>query len=269
MRRTTPLAVAVTLAAALTAASCSSNSGGSERRSVASEKPAADSAAAKEFRAVVEAARSTSVTISESLVLQDDGKRTVLFIDGPFDLAHGRGKLLVHAGGPIEQLNQIFVGDKAYLSTRKDQWLVTDRSKAESHHLLRAPLNDPQHLLAQIAATTKVTKSSKDPVFGGAATRYRGALAYPALISRTAEKTRGEVDGYRQDSEGAVLPVSVDAYVKQGRLALVRLDFKMDDDFAHVSLQLSDFGEPVEVTAPLSATPIAPPAEGALAFMTG
>ncbi|MFF2437113.1 hypothetical protein ACFVU4_23525 [Streptomyces sp. NPDC058107] len=253
MRRTTPLAVAVTLAAALTAASCSSNSGGSERRSVASEKPAADSAAAKEFRAVVEAARSTSVTISESLVLQDDGKRTALVIDGPFDLAHGRGKLLVHAGGPIEQLDQIFIGDKAYLSTRKDQWLVTDRSKAESHHLLRAPLNDPQHLLAQIAATTEVTKSSKDPVFGGTATRYRGTLAYHALTSRTAEKTRGEIDGY----------------VKQGRLALVRLDFKMDDDFAHISLQLSDFGEPVEVTAPPSATPIAPPAKGALAFMTG
>ncbi|MGD1221393.1 hypothetical protein AB9Q10_23530 [Streptomyces krungchingensis] len=265
MRRTTPLVVAVTLAAALTAAGCSSDSDGSERRSVSSAKPAADSAAAKEFRSVVEAARSTSVTISESFVLQDDGKRTVLVIDGPFDLAHGRGRLFVQAGG--ERLDQIFVGDKAYLSTRTDQWLVTDRSTAESHHLLRAPLNDPQHLLAQIAATTEVTKSSKDPVFGGAATRYRGVLGYQALISRTAEKTRGEIGGYRQDREGAL--VSVDAYVKEGRLALVRLDFQVDDHFAHVSLQLSDFGEPVEVTTPPSATPIAPPVKGALTFMAG
>ncbi|UXY32088.1 hypothetical protein [Streptomyces sp. HUAS TT20] len=267
MRRTTPVAVAVTLAAALTAAGCSSDSGGSERRSVAAEKPVDESAAAKEFRTVVEAARSTSVTISQSLVLQDDGKRTLLSIDGPFDLAHDRGKLFVHAGGPIEQLDQIFVGDKTYLSTRKDQWLVTDRSKAESHHLLRAPLNDPQYLLAQIAATTKVTKSSKDLVFGGAATHYRGVLGHHALTSRTAEETRDEIAGYLQDRKGAL--VSVDAYVKQGRLALVRLDFQMDDDFAHVSLQLSDFGRPVEVTAPPSATPIAPPAKGALAFVTG
>ncbi|MCX4666768.1 hypothetical protein OG453_08800 [Streptomyces sp. NBC_01381] len=276
MRRTAPaplaLALALTALTGLTAAGCAPDPGGSGGARGASEKPAADdSPAAKALRNAVEATRGTSVKINETIIFQDEGKKILLTMNGPFDLARDRGNLVVQKSGPnpIERLDQVFAGDKVYLGTGKDRWLVTTRSKAESHYFLRAPVNDPQHLLDQIAATSKVKKASPDPVYGINATHYRGVLDHRALTVRMAAKSRDDIDALHLAEEDPDQPVSVDAYMKEGRLVLARLSYRNGGRSVHVNFALSDFGAPVTAPVPPSATPSAPPSTGAMVVMTG
>ncbi|MBX9361077.1 hypothetical protein [Streptomyces sp. WAC04114] len=181
-----------------------------------------------------------------------------LTIAGGFDFAADKGHLAVDLpGGAIDHSEQVFAGGKIYINgvqgIGEDAWGVMPRDKAEAHYLLRAPLNDPEHVLRQIAAMREISREGEENIRGVHAVRYRGILDHRTVTLRMAPAVRTRMNQAR-DVLGSDVPVFADAWVdSRGRLVQVGMSVNMSGARSALTMTLSDIGEPVRVTVPRAA----------------
>ncbi|MFD5338062.1 LolA-like protein [Streptomyces hawaiiensis] len=258
MRRPLVLAAA---AATLLCAGCSTTDAGNRDKSAAgssssSSSPSSGSGSA--VRAAVAALREDRAGFRQKFELEGEGQVYVLTITGGFDFAADKGHLAVDLpGGAIDHSDQIFADSKIYISgvqgIGEDTWGVMSRGQAKAHYLLRAPLNDPEHVLQQIAAMRKISREGEENIQGVRAVRYRGILDHRTVTLRMAPDVRTKMNQAR-DTLGSDLPVFADAWVDgQGRLVQIRMSVNMSGARVTLTMALSDIGEPVRVTVPRAA----------------
>ncbi|MET9579564.1 LppX_LprAFG lipoprotein [Streptomyces sp. DT199] len=204
------------------------------------------------------ALREGSAGFRQKVELEGEGKVYGLTVTGGFDFAADKGHLTVDLpGGAIDHSDQVFANGKVYISGAKEigegAWGVLPRDKAEAHYLLRAPLNDPEHVLEQIAAMRKVSREGEENIQGVRAVRYRGILDHRTVTLRMAPDVRTKMNQAR-DTLGSDLPVFADAWVDdRGRLVQTRMSVNMSGTRSTLTMAISDMGEPVRVTVPRAA----------------
>ncbi|MGW6645430.1 hypothetical protein [Streptomyces iakyrus] len=254
MRRPLVLAAAATL---LCAGCSTADAGNRDKPAAASSSPASGSSSGSgsAVRAAVAALREDAAGFHQKVELESDGQVYGLTITGGFDFAADKGHLAVDLpGGAIDHSDQIFADDKIYISgvqgIGEDAWGVMPRDEAEAHYLLRAPLNDPEHVLQQIAAMRKISREGTEDVQGVRALRYRGILDHRTATLRMATDVRTRMDQAR-DALGSDVPVFADAWVDgRGRLVQIRMNLNMSGARVTVTMALSDIGKPVRVKVP-------------------
>jgi hypothetical protein len=240
MRR--PLALAA--AAALLCAGCSTTD-------AATHEAASDSV----VHAAVAALREDTAKFRQEYELKSEGQVYGLTVTGGFDFAADKGHLAVDLpGGAIDHSDQVFADGKIYISgvqgIGEDSWGVMPRDKAEVHYLLRAPLNDPEHVLQQIAAMRNVSREGEENVQGVRAVRYGGVLDHRTVTMRMATDVRTRM-GQARDALGDDVPVFADAWIDdRGRLVQIRMSVNVSGTGVTLTMALSDIGEPVRVTVP-------------------
>ncbi|MEU1576560.1 LppX_LprAFG lipoprotein [Streptomyces collinus] len=194
-----------------------------------------------------------------------DSPRTYVFaIAGVFDLAGDRGRLMVEfEDSGMDPVEEVFVGDTVYVRGLREvgeDWASAVRSEALTRYFLRAPLNDPEHLLRQVKAMRQVSNEGKERVNGAPAVHYRGTIDHAtATLRMTAETKRGLND--LREKLGDDMPVYADVWVDgKGRAVQVRLSC-FGGVKAMTTMTLSDFGTPVKAKAP-SAKQVVPVTAG-------
>ncbi|MCT7351235.1 hypothetical protein N4P33_03500 [Streptomyces sp. 15-116A] len=252
MRR--PLVPAI--AAALLCAGCSTADAGSGDKPTAASPPSASSSGHRSaVREAVAALREDSAGFRQEIELEGGGRVYDLTVSGGFDFAADKGHVAVDLpGGAIDHSDQVFADGKIYIrgveGFGEDTWGVVLRDEARAHYLLRSPLNDPEHVLLQIAAMREVSREGEETVQGVRAVRYRGILDHRTLTLRMAPETRTKMDEAR-DALGSDLPVFADAWVdSRGRLVQARTDADLAGVRVTLTMTLSDIGKPVRVTVP-------------------
>ncbi|WP_275559735.1 hypothetical protein [Streptomyces sp. 5-6(2022)] len=204
-------------------------------------------------RAAVAKVRATSARIDETVVTRGRGEEFTLSLAGPFDLATGKGKLSVDfPGGAVDHMDEVFSGGKVYLTRTdpKGHWAVIDRDKARAHSLLRAPLNDPEHVLRQASAIRDVSDRGTTTIDGRPVHLYGGTLDYRTLTLGLADERRKQVDTVRK-AMGGGLPSSALVWVdEKGRPARVELSARLNTTDVTATMNLTDFGRPVKVRVP-------------------
>lgn len=256
MRRShVPCAALATLAALL----CAGCGPGPDSRpasgtaSKASAEPAPDRAGT--VRAAAEATRATSARTSQTMELGDGSKNYTLTATGDFDMARDKGALSVDfPGGGISHVDEVFADGKVYLrgmsGTDKDTWASIARDKAEAHYALRAPLNDPEYVLEQVSALTKVTKAGEEELGGVPAVRYHGTLPFQAAASRLAMDKRALFEELHAKIGGEV-PVSAEVWVDgRGRLVQSRMTLTLGPSKSVTTVAFSELGKSVRVEVP-------------------
>jgi hypothetical protein len=247
--RLPPILVGIAM---LLCAGCSGASGDDATDPAGSASaPSADHGPA--IRAAVAATGKSTARIDEQIELRDGATTYKISVTGSFDLAKDKGRLSVDfPGGGISHLDEIFAGDTVYLrgvQGFEDQWGAMARDKAEAHYALRAPLNDPEHVLRQVAAMRKASKVGMEEVNGAPAVHYRGMLDHATLTLRMAPKARAIAEKMR-DALGSEIPVFADAWVDaSGRLVRARLSLTSMTSVT-ATVTLSDLGKPVTADAP-------------------
>lgn len=251
----------VGVVALLAAAGCSggadaASAGGAKARPAAAASIAAGATPepAEAVRDAVAATRDTSVRIDQRIELGDGTKTYRMSITGDFDMAGDRGRLSVDLpGGAVSHLDEIFLDDKVYLRGihgLDGNWGSIDRDRGEAHAVLRAPLNDPEHVLVQVAAVKTVSDEGTAKVNGAPATHYRGTLDHATTTLRITESLRERFDKARE-SLGQDIPVFADAWVDEaGRVVRTRLTFATSGVGVKTTTTYSDFGKRVRATAP-------------------
>lgn len=256
-------------AALLAATGCSgeaddvSGGGGAKARPAAGDSTDAAASAdpGKALRDAVAATRGTSVRLDQEIELGDGTETYVMSITGDFDMAGDRGRIAVElpgsAGGSDKRMDEIFVGDTVYLRGvirgAEDSWGSFARDKGEAHAVLRAPLNDPEHVLIQVAAAKKLSDEGREKVNGASTTHYRGMLDHATATLRIAKSMREKADEARE-LLGDDMPVFADAWIDDsGRVVRTRLTFDMGGAGVTTTTTYSDFGKPVKATAPPAA----------------
>ncbi|MEU5030042.1 hypothetical protein [Streptomyces milbemycinicus] len=223
----------------------------------------AGKAATEAVRAAVAKVRGTSARIDGTVETRDGEKTYTVSLSGRFDLAKDKGKVAVDfPKTPIDHVDEIFDGDTIYArpakGADKGPWGSVARDRAEAHYLLRAPLNDPEHYLRQIAAMRKVERFGSETLGGRPTTRYRGSIDHATLTLGLADKTRKGVEKIR-DALGTDLPVFADAWVdREGRLVRLRMTCRLETLSVTTTVALSDFGKPVKAAAPDGSVPVTP-----------
>ncbi|KOX03379.1 hypothetical protein ADK65_07475 [Streptomyces sp. NRRL B-1140] len=253
-RRPTVLAAA----AALLCAGCSAADTGNRDEPAAASPSVSRSDPRSAVRAAVAALREDSARLRQEVALEGGGQVYGLTITGGFDFAADKGHLAVDLpGGAIDHSDQVFADDKIYISGARGigegAWGVVPRDRAEAHYLLRSPLNDPEHVLQQIAAMREVSREGEENFHGVRVVHYRGILDHRTVTLRMAPGVRTKMKQAR-DTLGSDLPVFADAWVDgQGRLVRTRMSVNMSGARSTLTMILSDFGEPVRVRVPRGA----------------
>lgn len=255
----------LTAAVALLCVGCSwadAGTGSRDKPAATSPAPTTSSGPRSAVRAAVTALRQDSAGFRQEIEVEGEGRVYHLTVTGGFDFAADRGHLAVDfPGGAIDHSDQVFADSKIYISgvrqtSDDDGWGVVPRAKAQAHYLLRAPLNDPELVLQQIAAMRKVSREGEESVRGMRAVRYRGILDHRTVTLRMAPDVRAKMNEAR-DALGSDLPVFADAWVDgRGRLVQTRMSVNMSGTRVTVTMALSDIGEPVRVTVPRAADTI-------------
>ncbi|MER5633916.1 LppX_LprAFG lipoprotein [Streptomyces nitrosporeus] len=207
-------------------------------------------------RAAIGRTSADSVRVDERIELRSfDSPTTYVFaIAGSFDLAADRGRLTVELeDSGMDPVEEVFVGDTVYVrgsrAVAEDTWASADRSEALTRYFLRAPLNDPEHLLRQVKAMRQVSDEGEERVNGVPAVRYRGTVDHATATLRMTTETRRGLDELRE-TLGDDVPVYADVWVDgKGRAVRVRLSF-FGGMKAMTTMTLSDFGTPVEAEVP-------------------
>lgn len=203
-------------------------------------------------RAAVTVSRNTSERITDTVVIAGPGSSNTLTVTGGFDMARDKGALTVRLpGGAIDHMDEVFDGADVYLrglSNLGQKWAGTVRADAVTHYLLRAPLNDPEFVLQQIAALDQVSKGAPADIDGVSTTHYSGTLGLTQLTTRMAADTRQQVTALK---DGAALFADADVWVdKAGRVVRTRTFFNLQGKSVTATMTLSDIGRPVKVTVP-------------------
>lgn len=259
MRR--PL-IPVVFVAALLCGGCSDGSGTAESK--ATVKPAAaaspkvvDHAAA--VRAAVAAAQKSSARIDEEIMMGDGTNTFVVSVKGDFDWAGNRGRLAVDLSSPDDpgkkspRLDEIFHGGTVYMGgfpELKGSWMSVRQDRAEAHYLLRAPANDPRHVLEQVAQMRGVSDPTHVLLDGVYAFHYQGTLSWETVKLRMTKDMRAKVDAMPE--EIALAAVQADVWVDEsGRLLRTQFDWRTGNPGAAMAtMTLTDHGKAVRVSAP-------------------
>ncbi|MFH8405735.1 hypothetical protein ACH4FX_13300 [Streptomyces sp. NPDC018019] len=248
-------------AAVLLCAGCSGGAADEAKRpakaSASASAPAVDHGAA--VRAAVAATTRSSARIDETIEMGDGTTTYTLTVKGDFDWAGGKGRLRtgLHQGpasaaGTGPQMEQIFTGGTVYVGGFADQqgtWGSVRRDEAEAQNLLRAPVNDPAHVLEQVSRMREAKKAGEEQVGGRPAVRYRGRLDDETITLRMSERGRAKLARARQALGDLV--VWADAWVdREGRVVRTRLSWPLGAGGTTATMNLTGFGKPVQVTAP-------------------
>lgn len=228
-------------------------SGADDAPQKATHSPAAPSDQAV-ARAAVTAARNTSARINETIRMSDATHDFEIDVTGGFDMAKDTGTIAVDfPPGAISHMDEVFAGGNVYLrgtENLKDGWGKIPRDKAEVHYILRAPLNDPEFVLQQIAAMTDVTKESPETINGVPATHYHGGVGFSALALRMAPATSRQLAALG-DASGGDLRADADVWTDpQGRLVRTRTSVHSGSSDVTVVMTLADIGSPVKASVP-------------------
>ncbi|CAM5476592.1 hypothetical protein GCM10010329_30270 [Streptomyces spiroverticillatus] len=212
----------------------------------------ADPAAA--VRAAVDAAGKSSARIDESIQLAGGGQDFTITVKGAFDMKADKGTLtaaLSQTGGTKQvPLDEIFCDGTVYARMPSEgkgdtAWRAVERDKAVAHYLLRAPLNDPEHVLRQVTMAHDVTEVGEEKVNGTATVHYRGKLDSQALMLRMAQDRRALMEGPLKQM-GDALPAFADVWVdKDGRIVRIVLACDLGAGKATATMNLSDHGTSV------------------------
>ncbi|MFE2021423.1 LppX_LprAFG lipoprotein [Streptomyces sp. NPDC059499] len=194
--------------------------------------------------------------MAEKIELQStDSPTTYVFtITGAFDLAGDTGRLTVEIeDSGIDPVEEVFVGDTVYVrgsrAVDEGKWASAVRSDALTRYFLRAPLNDPEHLLRQMEAMRQVSNEGTEQVNGAPAVHYRGTIDHATATLRMTTETKQKMDDLREKL-GDDMPVYADVWVDgKGRAVQARLSY-FGGMKATATMTLSDFGTPVSADAP-------------------
>lgn len=202
-------------------------------------------------RSAVAASRNTSERISETIVIANGASTYTLTISGSFDMGADKGALAVDLSGKAH-MDEVFAGTTVCLRGPGGpgrKWAKTVRDQAQAHFILRAPLNDPEFVLQQIAAMDQVSKGAPSKVDGVSATHYSGTLGLAPLTLRMAASTRRDLT----EVNGGLGALDVDADVwvdPAGRVVRTRTYFNLENTSVTATMTLSDIGRPVTVAVP-------------------
>ncbi|MEW2133662.1 LppX_LprAFG lipoprotein [Streptomyces sp. NPDC005435] len=263
MRRPLLLAAATAL---LCAGCAASGDGGKSGAGKATSQPGAP------VRAATAALGKDTARVDQEIEISGGGEAYVISVSGGFDFAGDKGRLAVDfPEGGVAHADEVFADGRIYFNgapdLREDSWAAIPRDKAEAHYLLRAPLNDPEHVLRQIAAMRQVSREGEEKIHGVRTVHYRGTLDNATLMLRAAKDIREQVNQAR-DILGEDLPVFADAWIDgHGRLVRTRLTVVLAGAKMTATMNLSGFGEPVHVTAPKPADTV--PVGGTSGVLTG
>jgi len=256
MRYALPLAVvAAVLCAGCAATGESTGQAKSEAGSSAPKAGSSAPAPGVAVRAAVEKTGTTTARLYERIEITGGGETYTLTVAGGFDFARGRGSLAVDfPEGGISHTDETFAENKVYVKgasgVAAGVWGVMPRDKAEVHYALRAPANDPEHVLRQVSTMQHVSLEGEETVNGVRAAHYRGMLGHKALTLRMASEVRSKLDQAR-DILGDDLPVFADAWVDgRGRLVQTRMTMDLAGAQVKVTTRLSGHGTPVSVKTP-------------------
>ncbi|NGO81273.1 hypothetical protein G6045_37260 [Streptomyces sp. YC504] len=186
-----------------------------------------------------------------------------LTVQGAFDFGADRGRLAADmAGVDIAHVDQKFVGGKVYLKPvaglESDRWGVVGRADVDANHLLRAPLNDPEHVLAQLERMKEVSAEGEEKIRGVRAVRYAGVLDHATVTLRGSETLRDQM-GKAREMLGDDFPVFADVWIDgRGRVVRSVLRMTMQDITSTVTTDYAALAKPVDVEAPDAAqvTPV-------------
>ena len=213
-------------------------------------------------RSAVTASRNTSERITGTIVISGEGSTYTLSVTGRFDMAADKGALTVRLpGGAIDHMDEVFDGSTVYLrgfAHMGQKWARTVRAEAEAHALLRAPLNDPEFVLQQIAEMDQVSLGTPARIDGALATHYSGTLGLAPLTMRMTAGLRQKTAAMK-DGLGS-LTADADVWVDPaGRVVRTRTFFNLQNISVTATMTLSDAGGPVTVAVP-AAEVVAPAA---------
>ncbi|MFJ2738333.1 hypothetical protein ACIO3O_01555 [Streptomyces sp. NPDC087440] len=220
--------------------------------------PSADPAAA--VRAAVDAAGNSTARIDEAIRLTGGGQDFTITVKGAFDMKADKGTLkasLAQTGGTAQKpvpLDEIFSDDTVYVRMPSERngdtgWRAIQRDKTEVHYLLRAPANDPEHVLRQVSMAHDVTEVGQEKVNGTSAVHYRGKLDSKALLLRMA-KDRRELMAGPLEAMGDSLPAFADVWLgKDGRIVRITLGCDLGQGKVTATMNLTGRGEPVTLPA--------------------
>lgn len=262
MRRCPSLAVA----ALLLCTACSTTKAASEP----TPEPSIDQSSV--VKAAVVATSKGPARINQKIEITGGGTGGTITVTGSIDFAGDKATLAVDLPqGGISHVDEVFAGKQAYVRGASgvdgDTWAVTARDTAEAHYVLRAPLNDPGHVLRQISAMHHVSREGDETVAGVRTVHYRGKLDHETLTLRMAQETREKLTQLR-DILGGELPAYADAWVdQQGRVVQTRMSLDFSAGRVSVTTGLSELGKPIQVSVPAAADTAA--ATGFTGILTG
>ncbi|MEU2872818.1 hypothetical protein ABZ769_27020 [Streptomyces olivoreticuli] len=225
------------------------------------------------MRAAAAATAKSSARIDEKIDIRGGATTAgTLAVKGSFDMPGGKGRLTVNLSAPDSAktvpLDEVFTGGTVYfrMPTEKNgdtSWRSLPRDKAETHYLLRSPMNDPEHVLRQVERMHDVTKAGEENVNGAPTVRYRGMLNHETLTLRMAADRSAKLTEVRERM-GSDLPAFGDVWVgRDGRIVRTRLDCPMGGYGVTATMDLTDLGKPVETPAvPESAEAVPPSTVG-------
>ncbi|MCX5300712.1 hypothetical protein OG898_30335 [Streptomyces sp. NBC_00193] len=276
MRRTfvLPAALAVLLCAGCGATAEAGASGdGAGSGGTAPSAPSAPAVDhADTVRSAAAATRATSARTSQTMDLTTATAAFTITVVGDFDMAGDKGSLAVDLpGGAISHADEVFADGVVHVrgagGVPAGSWASLARDKAESHYILRAPLNDPEHVLEQIPALARVTRGEEEDLDGVRAVHYRGTLPYEALTSRIAADKRAPLDTLRTQL-GGELPVTTDVWVDgQGRVVRTHSTLDVGGVKSVTTVAFTDLGKPVRVEVPAARDTV--PASSFSGVLTG
>ncbi|WP_189382764.1 LppX_LprAFG lipoprotein [Streptosporangium nondiastaticum] len=249
MRLRRPVALTSSTAAALLLCA-----GCSEAR-----KPSVDHGAA--VRAAVDATGRSTARIDEKIEMGDgESQKYTISITGDFDMAGDKGRLTAALDASPQRLDEIFANGNVYLKgvdpAAPETWGFVARDKVEARYLLRAPANDPEHVLRQVAAMRKVKKEGEEKVNGARTVHYSGTLDFDTATLRMEAEMRTKVDQARELS-GGELPIRAEAWIDdQGHIVRTRISHHVGAAGSTATMTLSNVGKPVETKAPKDAAPV-------------
>ncbi|GHE05064.1 hypothetical protein [Streptomyces alanosinicus] len=249
MRCALPMAVVAVLLCA--GCAVTGEGAGQAKPKAGSSGPAPDAA----VRAAVARTGTTTARLRERIEITGGTETYTLTVAGGFDFARHRGTLAVDfPGGGVPHSDETFADGKVYVKgatgVADGMWGMMRLDRAEAHYALRAPVNDPEHVLTQISALRRVSVEGVETVQGVRAVHYRGMLDHRTLTLRMAGAVRSKLDQAR-DILGYDLPVFADAWVDgRGRLVQTRTTLNLAGGRVQVTTALSRLGAPVSVKQP-------------------
>ncbi|MBZ4320539.1 hypothetical protein [Streptomyces huiliensis] len=223
----------------------------SASRSAPATRPADDIAA---VRAAAAATARTTARVDERIKMGDGSMAMVFTVRGALDLAGGKGALKVRLqadGKPAVPLDEVFTGRMVHLRmpqepTGDTSWRSVPRDQVEAHYLLRAPLNDPVHILRQVAMLPSARRVGEEKVNGAPTVHYRAEPDLKTLTYRMVTAQRAKVTSHWKDLQRQFPPYA-DVWVdRKGHVVRSRFGMPLGGDAGMaVSLTLSDLGKPV------------------------